>query len=184
MILSKEDLKRYIKEDNKQYGNNLPNVRDMILNNERWYTYKLKHELRYIEYLINVKKQPFRKVRLYWHYLHFKRLCFKLKYILFPNTIGAGLSLYHIGDFTHVNKNVLIGENCTITVGTVFGHRKGGDEPVKVGNNCYFGIGCKVLGSVNIGNNVIIGGGSIVLNDIPDNAVVAGNPAKVIRYKE
>ncbi len=37
---------------------------------------------------------------------------------------------------------------------------------------------------VTIGNNVIVGAGSVVTKDIPDNAVVAGNPAKVLRYNE
>lgn len=51
------------------------------------------------------------------------------------------------------------------------------------GDNCYLGVRSTILGPVKIGNNVTIGGGSVVVKDIPDNCVVAGNPAKIIKYK-
>lgn len=51
---------------------------------------------------------------------------------------------------------------------------------IKIGNNVYFGRNCTVLKGVTIGNNCIIGFGSLVMKDIPDNSVVAGSPAKVI----
>ncbi|WP_240053851.1 DapH/DapD/GlmU-related protein [Bacteroides uniformis] len=57
------------------------------------------------------------------------------------------------------------------------------DEKVVVGDNCYFGVGVKVIGSVRIGNNVTIGANAVVTHDIPDNAVVGGVPAKIIKIK-
>ena len=50
-----------------------------------------------------------------------------------------------------------------------------------IGDNCYIGTGVTILGPVKIGNNVTIGAGSVVVRDIPDNAVVAGNPARILR---
>ena len=41
-----------------------------------------------------------------------------------------------------------------------------------------------IIGNVKVGNNVTIGAGSVVVKDIPDNAIAVGNPAKVIKYKE
>lgn len=69
--------------------------------------------------------------------------------------------------------------------GVVFGNKteKTSHDKVVVGDNCYFGLGVKVFGSVTIGNNVTIGAMSVVTHDIPNNAVVAGIPAKIIRYK-
>lgn len=52
-----------------------------------------------------------------------------------------------------------------------------------VGNNCYFGLGAKILGSVKIGNNVIVGANAVVTKDITDNAVVGGIPAKILKIK-
>lgn len=180
MIYTTQDLNFYLKEDLKQFGDKKPGIRDWFLHNERWFIYRFKYELRHVEYLTNIKS---RGGAFLWHYFRFKRLSWKMKYVIMPNTCGPGLQLHHCGDFTHIRQNVKIGKNCIITVGTVFGHRHGGDEPIRVGDNCYFGIGSKILGSVKIGNNVTIGAYSVVTNDIPDNAVVAGIPAKVIKYK-
>ncbi len=55
-------------------------------------------------------------------------------------------------------------------------------EPITIGDNVWFGGHCTVLPGVTIGNNVIVGAGSVVTKNIPDNAVVAGNPAKIIKY--
>ena len=48
-------------------------------------------------------------------------------------------------------------------------------------DNVYIAANSTVIGKVNIGNNVIVGAGSVVVKDIPDNSVVVGNPARVIR---
>lgn len=56
MIHSKEDLKYYLKEDNKQFGYKRPGLRDWLLHNERWYIYRFKRELRNVEYLTNIKQ--------------------------------------------------------------------------------------------------------------------------------
>lgn len=53
-------------------------------------------------------------------------------------------------------------------------------KKIKIGNNVYFGRKCTVLKGVTIGDNCIIGYGSVVMKDIPANSVAAGSPAKVI----
>lgn len=55
---------------------------------------------------------------------------------------------------------------------------------VTIGNNVYFGRNCSVFKGVTIGNNCIIGFGSVVTNDIPDNSVAVGRPAKVVATLE
>lgn len=54
--------------------------------------------------------------------------------------------------------------------------------PITVGDNVWFGGGCRVLPGITIGSNVVIGAGSVVTHDIPDHCVAAGNPCKVLRY--
>ena len=54
-------------------------------------------------------------------------------------------------------------------------------KPIVVGSDVYIGANTMILGGVTIGNKVIIGCGSIVTNDIPDNSVVVGTPARVIK---
>lgn len=51
-----------------------------------------------------------------------------------------------------------------------------------IGNNVRLGANVTIVGNVKGGNNVIIGAGSVVVKDISDNCIIAGNPAKIIRY--
>jgi galactoside O-acetyltransferase len=53
--------------------------------------------------------------------------------------------------------------------------------PIKIGNNCWLGAGVIVLGGVTIGDNSVIGAGSVVTKDIPSNVIAVGNPCRVLR---
>ena len=73
-----------------------------------------------------------------------------------------------------------IGDNFSCIHCTTLGDKDGG-RPM-LGNNVMLGANVTIIGPVHIGNNVTIGAGSVVVKDVPDNCVVAGNPAKIIRY--
>ncbi len=53
--------------------------------------------------------------------------------------------------------------------------------PIHIGKNCWLGAGVIVLPGVTIGDNTVIGAGSVVTKDIPSNVVAVGNPCRVIR---
>jgi acetyltransferase-like isoleucine patch superfamily enzyme len=55
---------------------------------------------------------------------------------------------------------------------------------VRVGNNVWIGYGACILRGVTIGNNAIVGTSAVVTKDVPENAVVAGIPARVIRMRD
>jgi maltose O-acetyltransferase len=57
-------------------------------------------------------------------------------------------------------------------------------EKVIIGNDVWIGTRVIILPGVRIGNGVIIGAGSIVTKDVPDYAIVAGNPARIIRFRK
>lgn len=82
-----------------------------------------------------------------------------------------------------VSHNAHIGYNSTIYHQVTIGENEKKEAP-KIGNNVIIYAGAKVIGNVVIGNNVIIGAGAVVVKNIPDNAIVAGVPAKIIRYRE
>ncbi len=106
--------------------------------------------------------------------------------------MGKNNYLYtkHIGSEPYL---IEIGDNCHITSGTKF-FTHGGGAPLRlempdfdtfgkiiIGNNVYIGNNCLIMPGVAIGDNVIIGAGSVVTKSIPSNCVVAGNPAKYIK---
>lgn len=76
-----------------------------------------------------------------------------------------------------------IGRNFTICQLTTIGNAKHGrnDLVPTIGDNVSIGANATIIGDIRIGNNVIIGAGSVVVKDVPDNCVVAGNPAKIVK---
>jgi len=95
--------------------------------------------------------------------------------------IGSEIFIDH-GSGVVIGETTEIGDNVTIYAEVVLGGTS--DEPVKrhptIGNNVVIGTGAKLLGPINIGNNVKIGANSVVIDDIPDNSVVVGVPGRVI----
>ena len=81
-----------------------------------------------------------------------------------------------------VNPAVKIGKNVNISQGVTIGatYRGGKSEVATIGDGVYIGPGAKIVGAVCIGNNVAIGANAVVTHDVPDNAVVAGVPARII----
>ena len=182
MIKTKSDLKRYLAEDLKRFGNRKPTVKDWLLHNEIWYVYRYIKNLRYLEYYKNTNN----KMLYFYHFFLYKRMSFKHKIDIKPNNVGPGFRIMHLGALIRIKKNCRIGKNCTILPGVVIGnkHLEGDDSWVIIGDNCYIGLGAKIFGEIRIGNNVTIGANAVVTHDIPDNAVAGGIPARVIKMKQ
>ena len=90
----------------------------------------------------------------------------------------------HIGDYCMIGPNTLI-----CTVGHPLSPAKRRQKmaiasPIRIGNDVWIGSNCTILPGVTIGNNVVVAAGSVVSKDIPDNSVVAGVPAKIIKNIE
>lgn len=57
-------------------------------------------------------------------------------------------------------------------------------KPVHLKRNCWIGAGASILPGVTVGINAVVGAASVVTKDVPDNAIVAGNPARIIKMIE
>ncbi len=93
--------------------------------------------------------------------------------------IGYGLYIGHNGPVV-ISSEAKLGNNVNLSQFTTIGANDG--SAATIGNNVYIGPGVSIVEDVIIGDNVTIGAGSVVTKNIPDNATAVGNYAKVINY--
>lgn len=83
-----------------------------------------------------------------------------------------------------IHSKAVIGNHCMISQQVTIG---GGNSAFpglpQIGDNVYIAKGAIVFGGIKIGNNVTIGANAVVNKPVPDNAIVAGVPAKILRMK-
>lgn len=107
------------------------------------------------------------------------------------NTGISGSTIYSM-QHIEIGKNVLIGGNCKIIdndfhplrVEERIPFQKNEDikkRPIKIGDGCFIGANSIILKGTVLGKNCVVGAGSVVSGIFPDNVIIAGNPAKVIR---
>lgn len=181
MIKTRKDLYSCLERDYERMDST-PKLRDILVCNVSWYIWNYIKALRHVEYCLN---NGLKGVYFWFWWLIYRRIGFKMKYFIAPNTTGPGLQIFHTGDFIWIGKGCKIGSNCTLRPGVVFGRKSVKPDPdiIIVGDNCEFGVGSKIIGSVKIGNNVTVGANAVVTKDVPDNAVVAGVPAVVVKIQ-
>ena len=122
-------------------------------------------------------------------------------YIEPPLHANFGGKFVHFGSFIYANFNLTLVDDAPIYVGdhTMFGPNVSlvtaghpilprlrelvyqFNAPVHIGKNCWLGAGVIVLPGVSVGDNSVIGAGSVVTKDIPANVVALGTPCKVVR---
>lgn len=187
MISNKRELKEYIREDKKVYVDYIKKSfkSSVVLQVTGDYIIKLK------KYVILLRKSSYYKNRynkgnklamflyVFWT-RKLNRLGNKLGIYISPNAdIGKGLLLFHHGEII-INGNAKIGTHCSIHGNCCIGNKGSNDEAPVLGNYVDIGFGTIIIGGVNVGDNVIIGAGSIVTHNFRDGVTIAGSPAKEI----
>lgn len=99
--------------------------------------------------------------------------------------IGKNCVIYH-GHSLVINDGVVIGSNCTLRHCTTIGNKKLKNGTFSkcpiLGDNIEIGSNVVIIGDISIGDNVIVGAGSVVTKSFPSNVTIVGNPAKILKY--
>lgn len=100
------------------------------------------------------------------------------------DNIGGGVYLAHPCS-TFLNAKS-IGKNFTCRQNTTIGNKFEGENSKRpiIGDNVSLGANVCIIGDINIGNNVTVGAGTVVVKSVPDNAIVVGNPSRIIGFNE
>lgn len=180
-IEDRQTLKAVILADYESYGMRHP-FASRITFGENWALFSYMKTLRYLEYYTNKKRHFWDNIFLFWFWLKHRRNCAQMGIYVAPNSVGSGFHLQHRG-FRHLNSNVKIGKNCEILPMVLIGNKKPEfhGQPISIGDNCYISAGATILGPVTIGNNVIVAAGAVVTKNVPDNCIVGGVPAKILK---
>jgi serine O-acetyltransferase len=136
----------------------------------------LLHRLSHKLYRLNI---PFLPRAIYY----FMRFAFTVS-VPWTVQVGRGTTFNNWGMGIVIHRRVVIGDNCAIAHGVTVGGRSGHYEVPVLGDDVLIGVGAKVLGPIKIGDHSIVGANAVVLEDVPPYAVVAGVPARIIKYQK
>lgn len=188
MIRSKKDLQDVIRQD---YIRNMKSdysfwsyfVR-LVYGSDSAKAFRYMKALRHYEYSINCLGDGLlaRTIRFYRKWYH-HRLSVKYNISIGPNMVGPGFWMSHIVGGGIIINCVSMGRNCGANVNVLIGNRGDQSNRPIIGDNVAFTTGCVVYGKIRIGNNVTVAPNSVVCKDVPDNCVVSGIPAVIIKNK-
>lgn len=147
--------------------------------------FKYLKSLRKLEYATNCLKGKSLWGNLVYRYrlIKHERLSYEYDIDIKANQVGYGLYLPHVIGGGIITNCKSIGNYCAINCGVLLGN-KGTEDLAVVGDNVDMTTGCKIIGKVIVGNNVIIAPNSVVVKNIPDNAIVSGIPSKILKFKD
>lgn len=178
MKYTKDEFLKQMAMEQNFYDHSL---RARLLQYDSYMLSRYFYHLRMVEYHELTPPNLWNKVLAGWHKYRMRKYGRIIGCQFHPHTIDFGVKIYHWGCMI-VNSKAQIGKNLTIYPGVTVGASKGGVPAI--GDNVFLGLGSKVFGGITIGHNVIVAPNAVVVKDVPNNCVVAGVPAKIIKKFE
>ena len=102
---------------------------------------------------------------------------------IMPSTvIGDGFEIFHAAHGSVISPRTIIGNNVSLRQNTTIGAKgfSGSEKSPIIKDDVTIGPNVCIIGDITIGKGAIIGAGAVVVKDVPENAIVAGNPSKII----
>jgi serine O-acetyltransferase len=152
-----EDLQAYKKEYSHKHSDNFALL--ILLFNNRSFRTLFYHRIGNLKWLIKFLAPGMQNLSLT------------------KTPIGGGLLLFHA--YCTIIDAESIGKNCRIVSNVTIGYKNG--KRVTIKDNVEILSNAVIVGGITIGNNCVIGPGAVVYKSIPDNCVVVGNPAYILK---
>lgn len=110
------------------------------------------------------------------------------RHVHFGNLVYANFNLtmvddthIYVGDYTMFGPNVTVATAGHPIVPELREKAYQYNFPIRIGRNCWIGAGALIMPGITIGDNVVVGAGSVVTKDLPSNVVAVGNPCRILR---
>lgn len=182
MIKTRSDLKYYLSEDRKRYRG---------IANKGFVRYFLKlmihsEDAICLHYLRFLRRYEFYQnkgsILRYWYKIRRHRIEERAGISIPINVVGPGLYIAHRGGI--ILNCAIMGSGCIVSSGVICGNKNTMDSIPSIGNNVELTLGSKIIGKIEIGDNVIVAPNSVVIKSVPSNCVVSGVPAQIIKSLE
>jgi Serine acetyltransferase len=174
-INSKKDLKDFIDFEKRLYGANHSSIGFSPVYSEKAIIWRFISLLRYEEYHLNTHH----RLRALWFKYRRVKLGRKVGFDIGPNIIDKGFLMYHVGSVLLNAENIGKHFVCNINCACIAGGHDGGHPTI--GNNVILGYGSVICGQISISDGVAVGACSFVNKSVLEsNICVAGSPAKKI----
>lgn len=145
-----------------------------------YYLAKYVRCLRKEEYYFNTKTNKIATLLYLYYFRKKNQLGNKLGIKIPRNCFGPGLTIFHHGEII-VNESARIGANARLHGGNCIGNKGVEDQTPHVGDDLDLGVGAKIIGGVNLGNNVRIGANAVVTRSFEESDItLVGMPARKV----
>lgn len=186
MIRTKSELNNVLQSEFTLYfPNKKAHLRAFLLQERNYRIWVYQKCLRKLEFYKNQEHSIVNKLLYAYYSYKVNKLGNKLGIETWQGVFAQGLHIFHIAGGIIVNSKARVGCNCHLHGNNcICNNGRDSDAPV-IGNDCSLGVGAKVIGNIQIGNNIKIAAGAVVVKScLEDGVTLAGVPANIVKRND